>query len=64
MQEPHRLAYSAYRGGVNKWSRKAREGAKAQAPAPKRLHVGQQPKADSCDEAVVVEDSSCGSGLA
>ena len=76
-QEPHRTAYSAYCGEVNAGSRRARRGrsrrgrrrameesAEAEAPAPKRLHVGQQPKVDSHDQAMLVDDSCCGSGLA
>ena len=63
VQDPHRLAYSAYRGGVKKWGRKAREGIDSEAPAHKRLHVGQQPKADSRDESGKADDSCCGSGL-
>ena len=40
------------------------QSAEAEAPAPKRLHVGQQPKVDSHDEAMLLDDSCCGSGLA
>ena len=36
-QEPSRLAYSAYRGGAQKWGRRAREGPDAEAPARKRV---------------------------
>ena len=66
-QEPSRLAYSAYRGGAQKWGRRAREGPDAEAPARKRVGSGQKRVGfsdSSREEAVAFLDSCCEPKLA